>query len=367
MTGKNNIDFNSLVADFSFFSGNDTEIFSFLKNILFSLFNVKQIKIIKIPHLTQNSEYKKHINWLLSNDNCIQIFSNSDFSKEFISIFNIPPSGLSIPIRRKLYDSSIIALICIPNCDSALQNKVLILSGIAGYKLENYYISNQRNDFMKYYNIGKLSQDVFHEIKNKLIAPSTFLQTINLRYNDKNFRENFSKLSLEEIKQIQVQINKIMKLSKQDSSEDDYPISFYNIVSHCLLLVEHEIRKMNITVDINIDQEIYFPLKNQDLKDVFFNLLLNSVEALRNNTIKKIIIKTFSFGKNYGFEISDSGSGIDKNEIDSIFDAFFTTKKKGTGLGLNIVKRLIESHKGEITVSSIPDKKTSFTITFPKN
>ncbi|RLB67870.1 MAG: hypothetical protein DRH04_07445, partial [Deltaproteobacteria bacterium] len=64
-------------------------------------------------------------------------------------------------------------------------------------------------------------------------------------------------------------------------------------------------------------------------------------------------------------EISDTGPGISENDLDNIFNPFFTTKSQGTGLGLSITHRIIEQHRGTISVDSHPDTGTTFTITLP--
>jgi signal transduction histidine kinase len=70
-------------------------------------------------------------------------------------------------------------------------------------------------------------------------------------------------------------------------------------------------------------------------------------------------------GQTVTLTVSDTGKGISPKDINNIFDPFFTTKEGGSGLGLSIVHKIIEIHRGNITVESRPDRGTTFTLTFP--
>ena len=102
------------------------------------------------------------------------------------------------------------------------------------------------------------------------------------------------------------------------------------------------------------------------LKQASFNIILNSIQAIKTNGI--ITIETHNhFNEETWIEIKfiDNGEGISENDIDKIFDPFFTTKEKGTGLGLSIVHNIIDSHQGTIQVESTKGQGTAFSIMLP--
>ncbi|MEW6102435.1 MAG: ATP-binding protein [bacterium] len=101
------------------------------------------------------------------------------------------------------------------------------------------------------------------------------------------------------------------------------------------------------------------------LKQVLFNLIKNACDSMQQGGIIKI--KTYQNKDFVGIDITDVGGGIDEEHLDKIFSPFFTTKGKGVGLGLCIVKKIIDSHKGEIRVESKKDKGTTFTILLKKS
>ena len=99
---------------------------------------------------------------------------------------------------------------------------------------------------------------------------------------------------------------------------------------------------------------------------VLFNLIRNSAHAIEDKKDSKIIVKTENDGDYVKVQVIDNGTGIDKDKIDKIWELFFTTKgEKGTGLGLDICKRIINGHNGKIECSSNPGEETAFTIFLP--
>ena len=103
-----------------------------------------------------------------------------------------------------------------------------------------------------------------------------------------------------------------------------------------------------------------------ELNQVWTNLIDNAIFAMEKNG--KLTITSTCDAKNITVSITDSGSGISKENLGRIFDPFFSTKKvgEGTGIGLDIVNRIIKHHSGEIKVKSEPGK-TEFTVCLPLN
>jgi len=103
------------------------------------------------------------------------------------------------------------------------------------------------------------------------------------------------------------------------------------------------------------------------LKEVVLNLFKNAAESMEGLEKRVLEVKTEKEGEFIKIIVSDTGKGIEKGDIDKIFDPFHTTKKKGIGLGLPICQRFIKAHNGRIDVESKPRAGTTFTIRLPKN
>lgn len=99
------------------------------------------------------------------------------------------------------------------------------------------------------------------------------------------------------------------------------------------------------------------------LKQVLLNLFINAQQAMRGGG--ELMIRTYRKGQDAVIEISDTGSGIPADKIEHIFDAYYTSRPQGSGLGLPTAKKIVEAHDGNITVNSEPDKGTAFVIRLP--
>ncbi len=99
------------------------------------------------------------------------------------------------------------------------------------------------------------------------------------------------------------------------------------------------------------------------LKQVIFNLFINAQQAMSSGG--DLMIRTARPGSDVVIEISDTGSGIPPDRLEHVFDAYYSSRPQGSGLGLPTAKKIIEAHGGSITVNSEPGKGTSFTIRLP--
>ena len=132
------------------------------------------------------------------------------------------------------------------------------------------------------------------------------------------------------------------------------------------MLIEVRTKINNITIERDLEQNLpEIIVDNNQIQQIIINLCNNAADAMPQGGI----IRVGSRQKTEYLEIiiSDTGTGIPKENIDKIFNPFFTTKEvgKGTGLGLSLCYEIIQKHKGNITVKSETGKGTSFTIMLP--
>ncbi|MCX7727436.1 MAG: ATP-binding protein, partial [Chitinispirillaceae bacterium] len=124
----------------------------------------------------------------------------------------------------------------------------------------------------------------------------------------------------------------------------------------------------SVDYKLNVPENIYSIYADpSQLNQVFLNLFVNARQAMENGGIITINCKNIKVdGVSWiQIEVSDNGCGIDEEIIDKIFQPFFTTKKKGTGLGLAVVKSIVEKHGGTICVSSKKGIGSTFTLKLP--
>jgi PAS domain S-box-containing protein len=104
-------------------------------------------------------------------------------------------------------------------------------------------------------------------------------------------------------------------------------------------------------------------LDSDQIKQILWNLIFNAVQALSGEG--EIVISSRVEGESFVLSIRDTGRGIEPEALEKIFEPFFSTREEGTGLGLPIVKRIIDVHNAEIKVNSEPGQGTEFTLLFP--
>ncbi|MDZ4679592.1 MAG: ATP-binding protein [Saprospiraceae bacterium] len=160
-------------------------------------------------------------------------------------------------------------------------------------------------------------------------------------------------------------ITSIKSYSHMDRSKDGEKIDLPEGIINTLTMLKHQLKSKSIAVKKefgeNLPKILAFP---GELNQVWTNLIDNAIDAMDEGGV--LNIKTYAKRDRAFVEITDNGAGIPENVVSKIFDPFFTTKNigKGTGLGLEVVRRIVEHHKGSIEVDSVPGK-TTFTVCFP--
>jgi signal transduction histidine kinase len=138
------------------------------------------------------------------------------------------------------------------------------------------------------------------------------------------------------------------------------------IFERSMMLLKPKLEQMNIQCSCVITPDNLMLTADPDLVDqVMINLILNAMDAVKHNSNAQITARalTNSSGRVI-IELIDNGSGIKPDIIDKIFMPFFTSKKDGSGIGLSLSRQIMHLHKGSITVKSLPEEGTTFTLTF---
>jgi len=208
--------------------------------------------------------------------------------------------------------------------------------------------------------IGELSGRLAHDLRNPLSVMKMSVDMIKQTSAD-------SKISDETVtKRINLIEKSIDRISHQVDDVLGYvrnsPLELSEIFVYDL--VKNSIEKINVPDDIEIivsKNKIKINCDTDKLDAVFINLLVNSIQALPEGG--KIEIKINEEDYMVVLQFIDFGNGIPDNNLDKVFEPLFTTKQKGTGLGLASCKNIIEQHQGEISVKNNP---TTFTIKLPK-
>jgi len=218
--------------------------------------------------------------------------------------------------------------------------------------------------------LGTLTAGLAHEIRNPLVAIKTLTQLLPERLDDEEFRNNFLQIASGEVDRIASLVTELLDFARPSDPKLDME-DVNTILDGMILLVSTETKKKQINITKKYTSDLPpVQVDREQIKQVFLNILLNAIEATRENG--RIDVKTRSFIKPDGepyvqIEFTDTGSGIPEEYLEDIFNPFFTTKSTGSGLGLSISNQIIQDHRGYIHVESQLHKGSSFFINLPVN
>jgi len=212
--------------------------------------------------------------------------------------------------------------------------------------------------------LGRMAAGIAHEINNPLAGILLYSSNLIKKVPDLSPLKEGLEIIISETTRCKGIIQGLLEFAR-DREPQKVVTDINLIVKKSLKILENEFYIRHITVEQNLGDSMLVLLDENQIEQVFVNIFLNAIQAIDKNGI--ISIKTVADSKQdeLKVEISDNGCGIDKKQIDRIFDPFFSTKSRGTGLGLAVSYGIINNHQGTIKVDSQPGQGTCFIITLP--
>lgn len=216
--------------------------------------------------------------------------------------------------------------------------------------------------------MGQLSADLAHEIRNALGVIDGTAEVLKQRYNPPEGKDEMFDYIPAEVKKLKKIASDFLTFFKGTPLKLE-PGNINSVIDHTFLFLRSELENANIKLSRRFRPNLPLTLFDTGrMEQVFLNLLLNAKEAMPDGgeiTVTTNVI-TAKTGQSYiQIKVTDTGEGIPSQSIGRLFEPFFTTKEEGHGLGLSIVSRIIEEHKGEITVESEEGIGTTFAIFLP--
>lgn len=200
---------------------------------------------------------------------------------------------------------------------------------------------------------------ITHEIKNPIAVCKGYLDMINVK--DKGQVERYVPILKSEINRLLSLLQDFLLINKNNLDLDimDMNMLVEDTVDKLKPLIEENNIKINLDL---IDDEIFINGDYNRLSQVLINIIKNSIESINNKG--KITIKSKVKNNKYYLNIEDNGCGMDKETLNKIKEPFFTTKKRGSGLGVSLIYEIIEAHSAKINYDSESGKGTKVNLTF---
>ena len=211
--------------------------------------------------------------------------------------------------------------------------------------------------------MGEMVAGMAHEIKNPLASISGSIQLMAENTEPGSPDSRLMQIVLRETQRLNAIVTDFLLFAKPKSGnvkEMRLDLAIGELVS---LFRQDPLCVGRIEIRVKLDSPVMITMDPGHLKQVLWNLLKNSAESIEGTGIISIRLKVSRTDGIY-LTISDTGCGIKEESQGIAFDPFFTTKRSGSGLGLSIVHRIIDSYQGVIDFETIPGKGTTFTLIF---
>ncbi len=216
----------------------------------------------------------------------------------------------------------------------------------------------------------EMAKQVAHEIKNPLTPMKLSIQHLQRVFdpNDPKASERIERVTSSLIEQIDAlthianEFSNFAKLPQPVITE----IDLIALIKAVVALFDSD-SNIHINLELNTSEErILIPGDKEMLLRVLNNLVSNGIQAVALNNPVQIVVAVETNEQLVFIRIKDNGTGIPEDQIQTIFEPYFTTKSTGTGLGLAMVKQIVETHRGSIEIEQTSAEGTTVLITLPR-
>ncbi|MFT8323319.1 MAG: ATP-binding protein, partial [Bacillus sp. (in: firmicutes)] len=223
-------------------------------------------------------------------------------------------------------------------------------------------LEKKQNEQQKLELVGDLAASSAHEIRNPLTGIKGLIQLLNEKYASEEDQYYFSIIQME-ITRINEIVSQFLILGKPTALKKQR-LDIQTIISELQPLIVSEGNFHNINCSFSIpDQNLPVLCMADQMKQVILNITKNAFEAMEVGG--NLHLQIFIFEKTINITIQDNGVGITKAQLKKVFQPFYTSKASGTGLGLIVCKRIIESFNGNILITSKKNQGTKVDIILP--
>jgi signal transduction histidine kinase len=213
--------------------------------------------------------------------------------------------------------------------------------------------------------LDELTASFAHEIRNPIAAAKSLVQQMG---EDPTSQENveYAKVALDELQRVEKSVSHLLKYAK----EEDYSFDNFNLASildASLTQMRAKLEARSVSISRNYIGGPTVRADADKLRQVFTNIIDNAIDAMDSNPGDRHLDLTLrsAIPGMATVTVRDNGCGIPEDKLAKIFNPFYTTKQTGTGLGMGIAKKVVDSHRGKIEVNSRVGEGTELSISIP--
>jgi two-component system, sporulation sensor kinase E len=209
--------------------------------------------------------------------------------------------------------------------------------------------------------VGELSASVAHEIRNPLTSLKGFVQLLQMEDEKHQY---YFQIMLDELNRINHIVGELLLLAKPQHLKYSL-VDIHRILKDVTSLLRTEASLYNVQIEANFsEKELLIECDPNQLKQLFINLIKNSIDASSQGGTVSIMVEEVK-DDYILLTITDNGCGISKGRLAKIGEPFYSSKDKGTGLGLTVSFKIVQSHHGTITFDSLKNQGTTVYISLP--
>jgi len=216
--------------------------------------------------------------------------------------------------------------------------------------------------------LGRLAAGVAHEVRNPLSSLKGFAQFFRTKFKPGSEEERYSDIMIEEVERLDRVVQELLDFARP-AAPDRKPTAPNSIIEEALALVSEDAQFRRVEIRSALGAELPDVLVDpMQMRQALLNVLLNAIEAMGGGGT--LTIETVATGSADGpptvtINVTDTGEGLSEDEVEKLFEPFYTTKPRGTGLGLTVVSRVLEQNGGRVGVRSSRGEGTMFSLVLP--
>jgi len=215
--------------------------------------------------------------------------------------------------------------------------------------------------------LGLLAAEIAHEIRNPLTVMQMLFHALveSMALDDKSQRD--ASLIAEKMRQMNRILDQVLSFARSSEPTKE-SVHARQLFDDVFLLTRHKLLQQGIDIRIHVPENLpLFDVDREQVEQVLLNLILNAAQAMPQGGALRLSASVEEFeGESFlVLAVRDNGAGMSQEQIDNLFAPFLTTKDSGTGIGLAIVKKIMENHQSKVQVESKLGQGTKFKLLFP--